>query len=258
MLLVIDAGNTNVVFAVYEGQEQRAAWRCRTEAARTADEYAAFLYQLFSPVGLSFQDISDVIIASVVPEVDFNLDQFCQKTLKCDPWFIGKTKLDLGLVIDVPGNPRVGADCLMNAVAAKVYYRTPAIIVDFGTATTFDVLDQKGNYIGISIAPGINLSLQALHTATAKLPKIMVVKPERVVGQNTIEAMHSGIYWGYVSMVEGMIRRMADEMKFKPFVIGTGGLAPLLAEGTDVFDIVDGDLTLKGLLHVYHQNRKRK
>jgi type III pantothenate kinase len=251
MLLAIDAGNTNVVFAVFEGQQCLQSWRCKTDAGRTADEYAAWLLQLFVAEGLSFKQISSAIISSVVPDATFNLKRLCEKNIQCPYMTVGADLKGLDLRIKLNKPEEVGADRLVNAVAIKTYYQYPAIVVDFGTATTFDVVDAEGAYCGGVIAPGVNLSMTALHQAAAKLPRVAVRKPESVIGRDTVGAMQSGIYWGYIAMVEGMIDKISKEMGQKPFVLATGGLATTLMEGTTVIDKIDEDLTLKGLVRIY-------
>lgn len=253
MLLAIDAGNTNTVFAVYKGDTLSASWRCQTAAARTADEYAAFIDGLFRHGGIEWKSIKHVIVSSVVPEANFHLRRFTQKYLNTDPLFVDNTMAGIEVVLDKPDE--VGADRLVNSVAVVAHYQYPAIVVDFGTATTFDVIDAKGRYCGGAIAPGVNLSLDALHRAAAKLPRVNVGQPNSVIGTNTTQAMRSGIYWGYVGMIEGILSRMESEMGVKPFVIATGGLAPLFSRSTPQIQTVDEDLTLKGLLLIHQRNK---
>lgn len=250
MLLVIDVGNTNIVFAAYNGKTRLAAWRCRTDSGQTSDEYSAFLSQMFLSTGITFQDISDVIMSSVVPAANFHLIQFCEKHFNVRPHIVDYALIKDKLMVLLEKPEDVGADRLVNALAVKIFYQTPAVVVDFGTATTFDVIDQKGAYLGGSISTGINLSLDALHRAAAKLPKVDVRQPSRVIGQNTVEAMQSGIFWGYVSLVEGMISKISQELGAQPLVIATGGLAPLIAKGTQSIQKLDDELTIKGLLHL--------
>jgi len=258
MLLAIDAGNTNVVFAVFEGADCRQSWRCKTDSSRTADEYAAWLFQMLSMQGLKFADIDAAIIGSVVPDASFNLKNLCQKYIGCAPVMIKSDLEGLGLTLKVNKPEEVGADRLVNAFAIKAYYRYPAIVVDFGTATTFDVVDADGAYCGGAIAPGVHLSMAALHQAAAKLPRIEVRKPITVIGRDTIGAMQSGVYWGYVSMVEGMIAKISAELGQKPFVLATGGLAGLLEQGAKGIDQIDEDLTLKGLVGIYNKHKTLK
>jgi type III pantothenate kinase len=254
MLLAIDIGNTNIVFATYNGETLIAHWRIQTVAQRTADEYAAFLREMFGVVKLSWDDLKDVIVSSVVPDTDFAIKKFCKDYLKKEALFIDAKIAGIKVVIDKP--EEVGADRLVNAVAVKKLYSTPAIVIDFGTATTFDVINGKGEYAGGVIAPGINLSIDALHRAAAKLPKIKMKKPEKVIGTSTVGAIQSGIYWGYIGLIEGLVEKIKKEMGEKPAVIATGGLAPLFADNTKAIDQVDEELTLKGLLHIY-QSQKR-
>ncbi len=256
MLLAIDAGNTNVVFAVYNGTERLAVWRCQTESGRTSDEYGCLLGILFVGSQLDFSMIKNVIISSVVPAANENLRRFCRTYLNAEPVFIGKDCTALNLMTKLEPSVAVGADRLVNALAVRDLYRTPAVVVDFGTATTFDVVDTEGAYCGGVIAPGINLSVKALHQAAAMLPHISVRKPEKVIGTNTIDAMQSGLFYGYIGLVEGLIRRIADEMKVtSPFVLATGGLASLFAGATPEIHDVDEDLTLRGLYHIFTMSR---
>ncbi len=258
MLLAIDSGNTNAVFAVYEGDALRASWRVSTNARRTADEYAVWLTQLLALAGLKPGDIDATIIANVVPEASFNLLQLCRRYLGTEPLLVGGADCNPGIGIDVDMPPEnVGADRVANAVAAQDRYQTPLMVVDFGTATNFDVVDKTGSYCGGIIAPGPNLSLQALEMAAAQLPHIAIKRPPRVVGRNTITAMESGVFWGYVGLIEGLIRRIVAERNEKMGVIATGGLAPLFAGATDTIDKVDPDLTLWGLRLIYRRNRNR-
>ncbi len=254
MLLAIDSGNTNVVFAVFEDGEKRGEWRSSNDNNRTADEYGVWLTQLTAIEGLSRGDITEAIIANVVPAAAYDLLMLCRRYFDCEPLVIGEPGVDLGLDIKVDNPDEVGSDRLVNAVAAAERYGGPLIVVDFGTATTFDVVDADGAYIGGVIAPGINLSLEALHAAAAQLPRVAVKRPQRVVGKSTVPAMQSGIYWGYVALVEGLVERIADEFGSDMTVVATGGLAPLFAEATDAIRHLDVDLTLRGLNAIYRRN----
>ncbi len=255
MLLVIDAGNTNIIFAIYDGDVLRASWRCRMDSKRTADEYASFLFQLFMREKLDVSSVHHAIISSVVPDANYNLRQVCRDIFDCEALIIGLDDLDLGIDINLPRPDEVGADRLVNAIAVLEYYTAPAIIIDFGTATTFDVIDARKSYSGGVIAPGINLSLEALHAAAAKLPKIGIKKPDSVIGNDTISAMRSGIYHGYISMIDGMVNKISEEMGGPaPFVIATGGLATLFTENLSSIEQIDNELTLKGLLTLYKKN----
>lgn len=259
MLLAIDAGNTNTVFAVSrEGQKPFAVWRVRTDGVRTADEYASWLYPLIQEAGFKFKDVSAVIVASVVPNANFNLRQFCERYVGSKPRFVGDANMDSGIAIDMPKPENVGADRVVNAVAAVDAYKAPCVIIDFGTATTFDVVNAKGAYIGGVIAPGINLSLDALHVAAAKLPKVDIEKPAKVIGNDTVSAMQSGIFWGYIAMMEGLLDRIGKELGQKPFVIATGGLAPVFGGSLTGLDKIDEDLTLRGLQLIHMRNQARK
>lgn len=251
MLLAIDAGNTNVVFAIHDGKTIVHTWRCKTDAARTADEYLSWLYPLFTHAGRTFQDITATIISSVVPDANFNLIKLCRDTFKNDPPVVN-SRMDLGIEIKITNPQEMGADRLLHAMAIKTHYQCPAIVVDFGTSTTFDVIDASGAHCGGVISPGVNLSMAALHEAAAKLPKISIKRPESVIGRDTVGAMQSGIYWGVIGAVEGMVKRLSAELGEKPLVIATGGLSPLFAGGTDIIDAYDEDLTMKGLIAIYH------
>lgn len=254
MLLAIDSGNTNVVYAVFnESGKLCGTWRASSSADRTADEIGVWLTQLMQTKGINPSDISSAIIASVVPRMLFDLKELCRRYFNCVPHVVTADEGVgcLGLKILVTRPDEVGADRLVNAVAANEKYGGPLIIIDFGTATTFDVLDEDGNYIGGSIAPGINLSLEALNKAAAKLPRIAVEKPVNVVGRDTISAMQSGTFWGYVGLIEGMVARIQKECNVKMKVVATGGLAPLFASSTDVIDDLDEELTLRGLFEIH-------
>ncbi len=258
MLLAIDLGNTNVVCAVYAGDELKGSWRASTNPNRTADEYAVWLTQLMALAGLQPGDIDATIIGSVVPEATFNLTRLCQRYFGHEPLIVGRPDcfLGIGVDVDMPAE-QVGADRVANAVAAQDRYQPPLIVLDFGTATTFDIVDRLGNYCGGVIAPGINLSLRALDMAAAQLPRIGIRRPAGVVGRSTVPAMQSGVFWGYVGLIEGIVQRIRAERGEAMAVIATGGLAPLLAGATDTIDKVDPDLTLWGLRLIYRKNRNR-
>ena len=243
MLLTIDIGNTNTVFAVYKGDKFIDSWRLRSDAGLSADEYASFLNELFSLAGVKWKAIKQVIVSSVVPEANFGMRRFCEKYIGVDPVFVSKDMVGISAVIDRPDD--VGADRLVNAVAVSQHYDVPAIVVDFGTATTFDVIDEDGNYAGGVIAPGINLSMSALHQAASKLPKVSVNKPDSAIGKNTVTAMQSGVYWGYVGLIDRILSEIKSELSNNVKVIATGGLAPLFAKDNPAIDVVDENLTLK-------------
>jgi type III pantothenate kinase len=257
LLLAIDVGNTNTVFALYRERHALGQWRISTNRERTADEYAAALTQLMALKGYGHGDVGAAVISSVVPQALTPLKSMCQEFFSCTARVVGD---DLGVTIPiVVENPReVGADRLVNAVAAHVRYHGPLIVVDFGTATTFDVIDEAGRYCGGVIATGINLSLEALHRAAAKLPRVAVERPERVIGTSTVSAMQSGVFWGYVSMIEGIVARIRAEFGAEMKVIATGGLAGLFAGATDAIEHVDRDLTMAGLVELYYADRPRQ
>jgi type III pantothenate kinase len=258
MLLAIDSGNTNAVFAVYDGDTLRASWRISTNPRRTADEYAIWLTQLLSLAGLKPSELDAAIIGNVVPDAMFNLIQLCQRYLNCEPLVVGRPNCQVGIGIDVDMPAQdVGADRVANTVAAGSRYKRPLVVVDFGTATNFDVVDKHGNYCGGVIAPGPNLALQALEMAAAQLPHVAMVRPPAVVGRATVPAMQSGVFWGYIGLLEGIVRRIREERREKMGVVATGGLAPLFAASTDVIEKVDPDLTLWGLRLIYRHNTNR-
>lgn len=255
MLLAIDSGNTNIVFAIFDDRGVvRGEWRSSADTNRTADEFGMWLTQLMQLENLSRADVRAAIIATVVPAMLFNLKNLCRKYFKCDPLVVGDPGVDLGIRVLVDRPEEVGADRLVNAVAAHERYGGPLIVIDFGTATTFDVVDANGSYCGGVIAPGINLSLEALHMAAAKLPRVGIGRPASVIGKGTVRAMQSGIFWGYVSMIEGLVARIRDEFGAAMEVVATGGLASLFNEATDVITCADSELTLRGLLAIHRRN----
>ncbi len=249
MLLAVDVGNTNVVFALFDGEDIRARWRIASDARRTGDEYAVWLMQLMAMEKVGHKDIAQVIIGSVVPRADHNLTVLSQKYFGINPLFAGEGKAAWHFEIDVEQPSSLGADRALNCIAAHERVGGDMIVVDFGTATKFEAIDFNGAYKGGIIAPGINLSLDALVGKTAKLPRIAIRAPETdsVIGRNTEDQMLIGVYWGYVAMMEGLIDRMKIEFGRPVKVVATGGLAILFDEQTDVFDHVDAELTLHGL-----------
>lgn len=260
MLLAIDAGNTNVVFALVDAGRVVQRWRISTERNRTADDYMVWLHQLLMISAIDKHSITDAIIATVVPPALFNLKQLCRTYFNIEPLVVGEPDCSLGLTINMPNPAEVGADRLVNAIAAHHAYGGNLIIVDFGTATTFDVVNAAGDYEGGVIAPGINLSMDALYAAAAKLPRIAVEPPQangRVIGKSTVEAMQSGVFWGYVGLIEGLITRIRAEICADAKVIGTGGLAVLFDTHTNIFHAVDGDLTVNGLALIHARNQKK-
>ena len=249
MLLVADVGNTNVVFALFEGRNIRARWRIATDPRRTGDEYAVWLLQLMGIAGIDPKAIDQFIIGSVVPRAIHNLTVLGEHYFKVTPLVAGQGKADWGIAVDVDEPHSLGADRALNTIAAHARYDGDLIVIDFGTATTFDVVDFTGAYKGGIIAPGINLSLDALVGNTAKLPRIAIEAPhgDSVIGRNTEDQMLIGVFWGYVAMMEGLIARIRAEIGRPAKVIATGGLAVLFDEHTDIFQGVDTDLTLEGL-----------
>lgn len=246
MLLVIDAGNTNTVMAIHDGKTWVGRWRISTDAQRTSDEYAVWLLTLLQHAGLRREGVSAAVIGTVVPAALYDLRRMCRDWFEVEP-LIANAGLDWGFEIRIPNPNEVGADRLLNTLAAHTNYGGPAVVIDFGTATTFDVMDRDGAYLGGVIAPGINLSIEALHRAAARLPRIGIGRPQSVIGRSTVPAMQSGIYWGYVGMIEGLVARIQAEYGGGLRVLATGGLAPLLAEGTTVIQTIDPELTLEGL-----------
>jgi type III pantothenate kinase len=249
MLLAADVGNTNVVIALFDGLTIKARWRIATDPRRTGDEYAVWLLQLLAIEGYSRSDIEAIIIGSVVPRAVHNLTVLAEKYFDLTPLIAGEGKAAWGFAADVDEPRSLGADRALNTIAAHAKYEGDLIVVDFGTATTFDAIDFNGAYKGGIIAPGINLSLDALVGNTAKLPRIAIEAPRTnsVIGTNTEDQMLIGVYWGYVAMMEGLIARMRTEIGRPARVIATGGLAILFDQNTGIFDAVDADLTLDGL-----------
>ena len=249
MLLAVDAGNTNVVFALVKGREIKARWRIATDPRRTADEYAVWLNQLLELEGYERDDVDAVIIATVVPRALHNLEVLATKYFRAQPLIAGQGNAAWPIALDVDEPHNVGADRVLNAMAAHEKHPGDLIVIDFGTATTFDVVDGSGAYKGGIIAPGINLSLDALVNAAAKLPRIAIEAPEdsSVIGRTTESQMLTGIYWGYVAMMEGLVARLKAEIGRPVTVLATGGLATLFDKHTDLFDAVEPDLTIHGL-----------
>jgi type III pantothenate kinase len=265
MLLTIDCGNTNTGFAVFEGEHCIGSWRTSTNAARTADEYGVWLTQLLALKYLSLSDIKDVIIANVVPETAFNLKTLCRRHFNIEPMLVGSADVALGIDIRITNPNEVGADRVVNAIGARSGYDGALIVIDFGTATTFDVVETDGGYAGGVIAPGINLSLEALYGAAAQLPRIVIEppahpqnsnEPVHIIGKSTKEAMHAGIFWGYVGLIEGIVARIKAEYGHPMTVVATGGLAPIFLSSTDAIEHVDSDITLRGLVLIHQRNRR--
>jgi type III pantothenate kinase len=253
LIFVLDVGNTNTVLGVYEKDDLKYHWRIETSRNKTEDEYGMLVKSLFEHVGITFQDIHGIIISSVVPPIMFSLERMCKKYFHVNPLVVGPgIKTGLNIKYD---NPReVGADRIVNAVAGIHEYGSPLIIVDFGTATTYCYINEKEEYMGGAIAPGISISTEALYSRASKLPRIEIAAPEHIIGKNTVAAMQSGILYGYVGQVDGIVSRMKAYSKIEPKVIATGGLASLIANESESIDIVDPFLTLKGLRLIYKRN----
>jgi type III pantothenate kinase len=253
MLLAIEQGNTNTLFAVHDGESWIAQWRTATEASRTADEYAVWLTQLLAMRDIALASLSGCIISSVVPQSIFNLRNLARRYLSVEPLVIGDN-VDLGIPVRINKPSEAGADRLVNAIGAHLVYPGDLIVIDSGTATTFDIIAADGAFEGGAIAPGINLSLQALHEAAAMLPRIAIQRPERVIGKDTVSNMQSGVFWGYVGLIEGMVTRIKAEWGRPMTVVGTGGVASLFEGATDSIDRFDPDLTIRGLLEIWRRN----
>ncbi len=254
MIFVFDVGNTNIVLGLYENDELKHHWRIHTSREKTEDEYGMLILDLFRHVNIHKEQIEGIIISSVVPPIIFSLERMCVKYFNQRPLVVGPG-IKTGLNIKYENPREVGADRIVNAVAAIHEYDAPLIIVDFGTATTYCYINEHKQYMGGAIAPGINISTEALYTKAAKLPRIEIAKPEGVIGKNTVNAMQAGILYGYVGQVEGIVKRMKEQTSIEPTVIATGGLANLIAAESSVIDHVDPFLTLKGLLLIYDKNK---
>ncbi|MFZ5719993.1 MAG: type III pantothenate kinase [Pseudomonadota bacterium] len=255
MLLAIEQGNTNTLFAVHDGERWTAQWRAGTDSTRTADEYAVWLSQLLGMAGLSLGAFDGCIISSVVPQSIFNLRNLARRYLHVEPLVIGEN-VDLGIPVRIDKPSEAGADRLVNAIGAHAAYPGALIVIDSGTATTFDIVAADGGFEGGVIAPGINLSMEALHNAAAKLPRVAIQKPQRVVGTDTVGAMQSGVFWGYIALIEGLIARIKAEREEKLTVIATGGVASLFHGATTSIDHFDPDLTIRGMLEIWRRNKK--
>jgi len=255
MLAVFDVGNTNIVLGVYEGKTLLNYWRIATDVHKSADEYGIIIDQFFKLEGLKIKEIESTIICSVVPSIMYTLEHMTRKYFGKEPLIVGPgIKTGMNIKLD---NPReVGADRIVNAVAAYEIYGGPCVIVDFGTATTYCAVSEKGEYLGGAISPGIRISTDALFEKTAKLPRIEIVKPEHVIGKNTVASMQSGIFFGYIGQVDYIVRRMKQELGSEECkVIATGGLSKLISTESQEIDIVNGMLTLEGLRIIYERNR---
>jgi type III pantothenate kinase len=253
MLLAIEQGNTNTLFAVHDGSDWVAQWRTATQSNRTADEYAAWLFQLLALTGLKFEMLDACIISSVVPQSVFNLRNLARRYLKVEPLVIGEN-VELGIPVRLEKPSEAGADRLVNAIGAHAVFTGDLIVIDSGTATTFDIVAADGGFEGGVIAPGINLSMEALHAAAAKLPRVAIRRPVKTIGRDTVGAMQSGVFWGYIALIEGLIARIKAEWGRPMTVVATGGVASLFQGATDAIDHFDSDLTIRGLLEIHRRN----
>lgn len=253
MLLAIEQGNTNTLFAIHDGASWIAQWRTRTESARTADEYAVWLSQFLQMQALKLTDVDGCIVSSVVPQSLFHLRNLSRRYLHVEPLVIGENA-DLGIMVRIDKPSEAGADRLVNAVGAYALHGGDLLIVDSGTATNFDVVGHDGAFEGGVIAPGINLSMEALHQAAARLPRVAIRRPGKVIGTDTVGAMQSGVFWGYVALIEGLIDRIRDEYGRPMTVVATGGVASLFEGATAKIDRFDPDLTIRGMLEIHRRN----
>lgn len=254
MLLAIDVGNTNTKFALWDGQEWRGQWRSSTDSRRTADEYGPWFAQVMALAGLGYPDVTACIISTVVPQALFNLRNLSRRYVGVEPMVVGEDGLALGIEVRIDKPSEAGADRLVNAIGAYIAYGGPAIVIDSGTATTFDIVGDDGAFEGGVILPGINLSLQALHEAAARLPRVEIRDPGLVIGKDTVRAMQSGIYWGSIDMIEGLCTRIRAEYGRSMKTIATGGVASLFEGAFPSIDHFDQDLTSRGLLEVFRRN----
>lgn len=254
MLLVIDVGNSNIVLGIYDEEQLVKDWRISTDKSKTADEYGILVHDLFRLAGIQFSDIRDIIISSVVPTLTGVLEKLASQYFCFRPYIVGPG-IKTGMSIHYDNPKEVGADRIVNAVAGFEKYRGPLIIVDFGTATTFDYVNRKGEYSGGAIAPGLMISMEALFQRASKLPRVEIVRPPAIIARNTVNSMQAGIYYGYVGLVDGIVTRMKAEGKDSPKVIATGGLAGLIAPESLTIDEVDEYLTLEGLRILYQRNK---
>ena len=254
MLLAIDCGNTNTIFSIWDGNEFISTWRTATDHQRTADQYFVWLSSLMSLQNIK-ADISDVIISSTVPRVVFNLRVLSDRYFNTRPIVVGKPDCKVPIDVRVDAGTAVGPDRIVNSVAGYDLFGGNIIIVDFGTATTFDVVDKDGAYVGGVIAPGVNLSLQALHQMAAALPHVDIARPKEVIGTNTVACMQSGVFWGYIGLVKEICRKIIEEKQEVMKIIATGGLAPLLQSSDQLFEAVEDNLTMHGLRLIFDCNK---
>lgn len=254
MLLAIDVGNTNTVFGLHDGNSWVHQWRSATDATKTADDHASWLWRLADLQGVALSGVKGCVISTVVPQAQFNFRNLARRYLNVEPMFIGDPALKTGVEVRIKTPSQVGADRIVSALGAHVTYGGNLIVIDSGTATTFDVVGSDGGFEGGIIAPGINLSMKALHEAAAQLPRIAIQKPPQVIGNDTISAMQSGIFWGYIELIDGLVRRIKAEYGKPMSVVATGGVASLFEGASDTIDHYDQDVLLKGLLEVWKRN----
>lgn len=258
MIFVLDTGNTNTVLGIFKGDQLICEWRIKTDRHKTEDEFGMLIKSLFDHKGISFSDFTGVIISSVVPQIMIALEKMSQRYFNVDPLVIGRDNVKTSLKITYPHPNELGADRIVNAVGAIEEYGAPLIIIDFGTATTYCYVNEDKEYVGGIIAPGIKISMEALYEKASKLPRIEIQSPGYIIGSSTVEAMQSGVFYGYIGQVDGLVNRIKFERKTNPKVIATGGLATLIAAESDTIDVVDADLTLKGLYLIYQNNSENK
>ena len=252
--MAIDVGNTNTVFGLHDGSTWISQWRSATDATKTADDHAAWLWHLADMHKVDLRGIKGCIISTVVPQAQFNFRNLARRYLDIEPMFIGDPDLKTGVPIRIHRPEQVGADRIVSALGAHVSYPGNLIVIDSGTATTFDVVAEDGGFEGGIISPGINLSMRALHDAAAQLPRIAIQRPARVIGQDTISAMQSGIFWGYIDLIDGLVARIKTEFGKPMEVVATGGVAALFEGASETIDHYDQDITIRGLLEIYRRN----
>ncbi len=257
MLIAIDVGNTNSVIALYDGDTPVMQWRISTSSTRTADEYAAWLSQMMAMHGYRFEQITECILSNVVPQSLFHFRNLSRRYFKAEPFVVTAASIP-GVEVRIPKPSEAGADRLVNAVGAFVNYGGPCVVVDSGTATNFDLVGKDGGFEGGIISPGINLSMQALHDAAAQLPRVAIERPARVIGKDTVGAMQSGVFWGYISLIEGLVARIKEEYPAPIKVIATGGVVSLFEGATACIDVFDADLTIKGLHEISRRMKVKR
>ncbi|WP_018147166.1 type III pantothenate kinase [Henriciella marina] len=256
MLLAIDVGNTNTVFALHDGEDWVALWRSATDARRTADDFVVWLEPLMHMRKVSIYDIDACVISCVVPQAMFNFRNLSRRYFGVEPIVVGEPGVELGVPIRIPRPEQVGADRLVAAIGAHIAYPGPLIVIDSGTATTLDIVGPDGGFEGGIISPGINLSMRALHDAAAQLPRIAIQRPEKIIGDSTVAAMQTGVFWGYIDLIDGLVRRVKDEYARPMTVIATGGVASLFEGASSTIDHYDQTLMESGLLEIYRRNQK--